>query len=380
MAMMKQAGAEFMPYGPTETAVEVVQTFGSYEAEYAMIRKGVGVVHVPQRGVVGVRGGERLEFLHRMVTNDTRTLTPGQGRRAFLLNKAGRIIADMIVLHEADRTLIDLDVFQAASLPAELEKYLFTEDVTLEDQSSSWAHIALHGPASAKLLDTLGATGCDALEALAHRQVTLGGVVCVMYRHDETGAPGFHLLLPATEAATVYRVLTDAVGGIAPDVSQAEANNPTSPKRPIPGRGIGWLAYNTARIEAGTPLYHIDFGADCLPHETGILDQAVSFKKGCYLGQEIVARMQNLGHPKRIVVGVRCQDARLPVAGTQVFNDDGADVIGAITSSTVSPMLGGNAIAFAMVKWGKHREGVRLKVGAEGAMVEAVVQKLRFLP
>ncbi|MCC7406605.1 MAG: aminomethyltransferase family protein, partial [Phycisphaeraceae bacterium] len=144
------------------------------------------------------------------------------------------------------------------------------------------------------------------------------------------------------------------------------------PKRTILGRGIGWMAYNTARIEAGSPLFHVDFGPDSLPHETAILSQAVSFTKGCYLGQEIVARMQSLGHPKRLLVGLRLPDDRLPIAGSQVLTADG-QVVGAVTSSTLSPLLGQTAIALAVVKWGRHEPGTTLRVAAEGAIVDARV-------
>jgi folate-binding protein YgfZ len=143
---------------------------------------------------------------------------------------------------------------------------------------------------------------------------------------------------------------------------------------------MGWAEFNTARIEAGSPLFHVDFGADCLPHETSLLDETTSFTKGCYIGQEIVARMQNLGHPKRLLVGLRFDDARLPVAGSQVFDhEDRGTVIGAITSSTISPMRGHTAIAIAMIKWGKHRPNTKVVVPAEGQMVEAAVRGLRSM-
>ena len=205
----------------------------------------------------------------------------------------------------------------------------------------------------------------------------LCGSPCLIYRRNETGEPGLHAMIPVDGAADVYTKIADTIGGLIPNVDAAEGKRP---KRDIVGRGIGWLAYNTARIEAGTPLYHVDFGPDSLPHETGILDQAVSFTKGCYRGQEIVARMQSLGHPKRVLVGLKFDHDRLPVAGAQVFADMKCeDAIGAVTSSTLSPMLGGQAVAFAMIKWGKHRPGTSLAVWAEGNVVAGTVQTLRFI-
>src|SRR5439155_17574914 len=117
-------------------------------------------------------------------------------------------------------------------------------------------------------------------------------------------------------------------------------------------RRIGWHAYNIARIEAGWPIFNIDFGPDSLPHETGVLEDRVSFKKGCYLGQEVVARMQSLGHPKQRLVGLKAKEwttsggeEGVPEEGTRVYaqarGQEGGqppEVVGAVTSSAASPM------------------------------------------
>jgi folate-binding protein YgfZ len=149
-------------------------------------------------------------------------------------------------------------------------------------------------------------------------------------------------------------------------------------------RPIGWHAFNIARIEAGTPLFNIDFGPTNLPHETGLLSHRVSFTKGCYLGQEVVARLENLGKPKQILVGLKVQTDALPIAGAQVFeqNSDNSmgDQIGVVTSSTLSPMLGAVPIAFAMLKTTKATPGATVLVSAEGEQAPALISPLRFWP
>jgi folate-binding protein YgfZ len=332
---------------------------------------------MPQRGVVEVSGSDRLEFLHRFVTNDTQTLKAGQGRRVFLLNKQGRISADMIVLATDRIALLDLDVFTADYVTSELERFVFAEDVQVRDRSKELTHLALHGPAAAKLVSTVAGDQETArlmrLEPARHLTVTIAGQDALAYRCDQTGVLGLHMLVPSGGAATVYHALADCVGGLVPQ-SQGGVH------RQISGRGIGWQAYNAARIEAGTPIYHVDFGADSLPHETGILHEAVSFTKGCYLGQEIVARMQSLGHPKRVLAGLRFGDDSVPNPASPVFeaNGDRNHVIGEVTSSTCSPMLGGVAIAYAMMKWGKHKEGAHVMVPAAEQLVAATVHSLNF--
>ena len=376
-SLQQASDAIFMPYGDAQHGVEVVETFGSYEAEYAAIRKSVALFDMPQRGLVDVRGADRLAFLHAMITNDTGSLGPDQSRRAFLLQKTGRIAADLVVCRFGDEACrIDLDVFDAASLVEALDGYLFTEDVSLEDVSAQFHHLALHGPAAARLVERVSGQSVAELESYRGAQVVIADCPCPLYRRDETGSPGLHLLVATEHARRVYQTLADAIGGLVPEVQGGV-------RRDFEGRGTGWLAYNTARIEAGTPVYHIDFGPDSLPHETGpdLMGESISFTKGCYLGQEIVARMENLGHPKRVLAGIRFADETLPIAGTPIFSGDEEGLtIGVVTSSTVSPLLGGAAVAFAMLKWGRHRPDTRVKVAAEGRMVTGTVQGMRFIP
>jgi folate-binding protein YgfZ len=145
----------------------------------------------------------------------------------------------------------------------------------------------------------------------------------------------------------------------------------------LPGglRAIGWHAYNMARIEAGTPIFLTDFGPGTLPHETGrrVLDQAVSFSKGCYPGQEVVARMQNLGHPKQVLTGIRIERDAVPMTGAFVLDRDAddAETIGAITSAAPCPMLGNIAGGFAMMQWSKANVGDVVFIDIEGTRAPA---------
>jgi folate-binding protein YgfZ len=163
-------------------------------------------------------------------------------------------------------------------------------------------------------------------------------------------------------------------------------------------RPVGWAAFNATRIEGGRPLFGIDFDgaplptampgkreeppADAplgaLPAETGMFDRAVSVTKGCYLGQEIVARMHARNQVARQVVGLRLESDLLPMSGSQIF-DDQSNTIGLITSSTVSPVLSNVAICLATVKKSHIAAGSRVKVPAEGAIRDAEVVPLPFL-
>jgi tRNA-modifying protein YgfZ len=364
------AGAAFVPFGEAVDAPRIVETFGEYEAEYAAFRKGAAIFHAAQRGAIVLRGADRVDFLHRMLTQEVRDLQDGQARRALLLNARGRIMADLRVLALTDQTWLLTDHMDVPTVVTEFDKLLFAEDVLVEDVSGQWQTLALHGPAAAKLIAQV--TGGSQVPSLgdgrAARLRWHDGELVVL-RCDETGGPGYQVLVNTADAASLHGALADAVGGLVP---QVEGNT----KRPIVGRGVGWLAYNTARIEAGSALFHIDFGSDCLPHEAALIDAAVSFTKGCYRGQEIVARMQNLGHPKRMLTGFRMGDDAMPIAGGEVEDGEGR-VVGAVTSSTVSPLLGGMAVGLAMMKWGWHEPGRAVWIAAEGGRRQATIGPLR---
>jgi folate-binding protein YgfZ len=133
-------------------------------------------------------------------------------------------------------------------------------------------------------------------------------------------------------------------------------------------------------MEAGTPLYLIDFGVESLPHETGLLEDRVYFKKGCYLGQEVVARMQSLGHPKQKLVALLLDRPTgamgAPKAGDRVHLAEkaDADAVGVVTSGAISPKMGGAAICFAQVRFAHTAPGTRLAVETDGGRAAGAVQ------
>lgn len=165
---------------------------------------------------------------------------------------------------------------------------------------------SLHGPTGPALIAAAGAHKAGSpiadLADTAACVYEIAGATVIITRADTTGVAGLELAMPAESAQVVWDRLTE-VGQIPSDSDIHDL--PDTPAAKIKLRPAGWLAYNTARIEAGTPLFLIDFDTESLPGETGLLDSRVSFTKGCYLGQEIVARMFNLGAPKRRIVALK---------------------------------------------------------------------------
>lgn len=381
------AGASLVPWGEGEGAARVVESFGEIELEYAAIRKFVGVLDLPHRGAIIVGGSERVEFLNRMVTHDVRTVPAGQTRRAFLTNRKGRIDADLRIAVLGDRIAIDLDATVAPAVAEGLRAYLFAEDVTVTDATETTHRIALHGPAAARLVGAVAPAHAEAVGGLRAGEVVeiaIGGHAVVVERFDSTGDPGYELLMPVEGAADVHAALLGA--GLPPPRESAESAH-AAVAHPFRLRRIGWHAWNIARIEAGTPVFLIDFGPDSLPAETGVLHDRVSFTKGCYPGQEVVARMHHLGHPRQVLAAIRvaAPDGNphwQPVTGAAVVPADATEetpAVGAVTSSTRAPMLSDALICFAQVKWDHASPGKRVGVRtALGVAPGEVQESLHF--
>ena len=432
--------AEMMPYGPAlpdGSLIEIAQAFSTFEAEYAAIRQRVGVMHLPQRAILHLTGADVKDYLHRLCTQEINGLDGGTTVRAFQLNEKGHIAADLIVHHGDESTWLEMDVFDLPWVRDLLEQRMFTEDVTIEDWTDQRTFLWLLGPAAVRLMSAVaGADGAYAVERMGsmpgtHHVIDLplngGGVAhATAYRWDLGGVLGVRLAVPSEHAVEVYGALL-AKSGFEPggdeQASGGDAAEYAERRRAsMRGRPVGWSAFNTVRIEEGVPWYHIDFGGDSLPAEVPGphgLDGAVSFTKGCYLGQEVVARMKSLGHPKKLLVGIRVrpehpepaglpatphspeappeastpQNPReggeiagdgpntfLPMAGSQVFDaDDKQKLIGGVTSSTASPLRGQAGIGFAVVRWGRHQAGTAVRVPADGRLIDAEVAALDAL-
>ena len=363
------AEVSYLPYAVDERGplCELVASYGPVEPEYATIRRGAALVDAAWRGTLEIRGTDRREFLQRMLTQDLKGLEAGRVVRSFWLNRKGRIESDLLVAELGDRIEVELPLDRAVPTVRTLGAFLFSEDVAIEDASGRFHRLELHGPAAASTLAIVGAAppgegGCA--------DTSIAGVPVTIMRDDATGEAGFTIAAPRDRVGEVW------------DAIVAARDAAEGPRRRV--RPVGWLAFNIARIEAGTPLFGIDFGVENLPHETGVIASRVSFRKGCYLGQEVVARMESLGKPKQILVGLRPERDLLPVAGGQVFelNDDGSmgAPVGTVTSSTISPLLGAAPIAFASVRTAHAEPGRRVLVNAEGEQVIAKVAPLKFWP
>jgi folate-binding protein YgfZ len=354
-----QAEAEFQAYGD----VQIVSTFGEPQAEYAAIHKSAAVIDLPYRGLLHVTGKDRLPFLNNLLSNQTwdkNTKSPmaaGTGVYAYLLDaKTGRVRADMNVIERDGDTLagtwIETDARLIPMLAAALEKYRFAESVKFADRSAEYHEIAVHGPDA-----VAPPVGVPDLAPMASATFATDAGPGFVWRDDPTGQPGYHIVIPVAAARAVWMNLITS-GNVRP---------------------TGWAAFNATRVEAGRPLFGVDFDEQILPGETGpSLARAVSFTKGCYPGQEVVARMHARKAMAKSIVGLKVADGALPIAGAHV-TDDAGNIIGAVTSSTISPVMSNAAIAIALVKRPSFAPGTVVNVPAEGSIRRAVVTELPFV-
>jgi folate-binding protein YgfZ len=426
-ALHQQAEASFTPYGPTlverqgehPVPVDIVETFGELEIEYAAIRKSCAVFDQPHRGVVEVSGPDRLEFLNRMLTQELKDLAPFSMKRSFWLSRKGRIDADLRVIDLPHATYLEMDVHAVARTVESLSGYVVMEDVRVRDISPEVHRLALHGPTAPELTHALslsptGAQGSGPgvrdLPAGRVAVVHIAGAECVVIRDDTAGSVGLELIVPLASTLAIYQQMLE-LGTAAPDDERHGEPASSAEVQPtlrdmlasrVRLKPAGWHAFNIARIEAGTPLFNIDFGPESLPAETGLMQSRVSLTKGCYLGQEVVARMHARGQAKQqlhaiLFESIPCPaDAhgislpKQPTSGMAVFagvspsdpSGQPVDAIGVITSSTISPMRAAAPIALAAIKSiAKLAPGHTVCCVVEGSSVTGRVQQsLSFLP
>jgi aminomethyltransferase len=283
---------------------------------YEALRHGAAWLDLSARGRIVARGRDRARLLHAITSNDVKKLTPGTGCYAFLLNPQGRIQADLCLFCHTDHFLIDTEPELREKVRLHIKRYIIADQVELEDVTASTAAIGLEGPGTAAMLAELGApVPVEAYSHLAWGDANIAAVTV-------TGQPGVRIFCPAENVAGVVQRL-EAAGAVSASAEDARL----------------------VRIENGKPRYGEDIRETSLPQETEQM-QAVSFSKGCYLGQEIVERIRAQGRVNKKLMRVVLEGGEVPAPGTKT-TVDGAEA--EVTSAIVSPSSG-QVVALAYVR------------------------------
>ena len=294
------------------------------------------------KGAVALTGGDRAAFLHALLTNDIAGLATGRGVYAAYLTPQGRMISDMRVIETGARIVLGVERDVAAPLARRLDALIFSEDVQARDATDELATLGVYGPSAARMIQH--ATGVSVADLVnQYDNVTSDGTSIV--REDGLGIPGYDVYAPK-ESADELRANLVGAGAVTASEETCE----------------------TLRIEAGRPRFGIDMTTDTIPLEAGLENRAISFNKGCYVGQEVIVRVMHRGHGRvaRRLVMIVLSDAAVPARGDKVHFGD--RVIGEITSATASPKLAA-PLALAYVQREHAVPGVQVTVNGSEARV-----------
>jgi tRNA-modifying protein YgfZ len=303
------------------------------DAQYRVLREEAGLLDRSDRGKLIVRGPEAGEYLQGQLTNDVEALEPGEGQYAALLDRKGHMQADMRVLRPAAEELwVDTEPEGLEAARKHLQMYKIGREVEVVDVTDERAILSLIGPRSAEI------AGTPPLPEFACEETSIGGVDCLAAGTRD----GIDLIAATDEAGRVREALLGA-GAVE----------------------VGPGAVEILRIEAGAPRFGAEMGAETMPAEAGIVESTVSFTKGCYIGQETVARLHYKGRPNRLLRGLRLS-APAPAGAALRLGDK---EVGALGSSAVSPALG--PIALAIVRR-EAEPGAELAVGEDGVTARVV--------
>lgn len=272
---------------------------------------GAAIFSLPGRTQIELTGTDRASFLHNFCTNHIKGLAVGQGCEAFLVNVKGRILFSVMVYAGPESLWIETEAGLAAALLAHLDRYIITEDVQLVDRTQELSQIYVSGEEAEDLVAQ--ALSVDMNSIPKPGQEIVNGFM--VRRHSIGPAPGVSLVGPSSEIAALHKELR-AEGALAGSPELLEA----------------------LRIEAGTPWSGIDLTEDHLAQEANRTKLAINFNKGCYLGQEPIARIDALGHVNRLLCGVISDEPASLPAGTEVFaKRDATAPSGTLTSTAVWP-------------------------------------------
>jgi folate-binding protein YgfZ len=328
--------------------------------QYHALHHGTGLVDRSGRGRLRLTGADRKEYLQGLLTNDTAALSAGTGCYAALLTAQGRMIADMYLVETGDAIVMDLEREVSAKVFAHLDRFVITEDVQITDETASVSQIGVFGPNACSVLAAvlgLDRSWLDAATPLENRNALWKATPVLVVRRDDAGVAGFDLLIGVDRARSLADVLrASGAVDVDPDV------------------------VDVSRVEAGLPVFGRDMTEDTIPLEAGIEGRAISFTKGCYVGQEIIIRVLHRGQGRvaRRLVGLTFDaSAAVPAAGSRIRAGDRE--IGAVTSAVRSVALGG-AIAMGYVQRDFTEPGTEVAVIDGDSILPAVVAALPFTP
>jgi glycine cleavage system T protein len=332
----------------------VPASYGDSLFEYAAVReRGAGLIDLSPRGRIQVSGSEAVPFLNGLITNDMKTLEENHWMPAAFPNVQGRLIASIRVVRSKDGFLIDTEAATHERVLKTVERFTLAGDFRVTDLTNETALVSLQGRQAAEMVQSVFGDAVPAMPRTGAGVLKWRESEITLIRASHTGEDGFDLIVNSDQAEGLWDALVNAGA-----------------------RPVGFDALEMLRIEAGLPRYTIDMDETNVVTEAN-LDDAVSYTKGCYLGQEIIARIKYRGHVAKKLTGIMFDQAVKLENDAKIRAADDKD-IGRITSVTYSPQLG-RTIALGYVKYDYLASGTSVKVVLDIEEFAVEVTELPFV-
>ena len=329
--------------------------YSSVAEECQVLTEGVGLLDRSYIGRLSISGEDGLDLLNRLSTNKLMDLAPGRGMPTVLTSNKGRIIDVLFVLRWADQLLVVTAAESRQKVADWIEFYTFAEDVAVRDVTEETSMLALAGPKAASVLDAVTGVKVSDLERYGSLQADVGSTEATVIRSDFAGVPGYDLVIPSGEKPRLWEVLLEQgeKSGVAP---------------------VGLDAADVVSVELGVPRYGHELSEEFNPLEANLVD-FISFDKGCYVGQEVVARLDTYKKVQKHLVGLVLDSVADPPSGAKILQD--GKQAGVITSSVRSPRLN-KRIALGYVRTAHSLPGTTLSLESEDGDISAEVVDLPF--
>jgi aminomethyltransferase len=341
------------------TGWQVPAHYGDMLREYRAVREGVGIADLSHRGKLRVTGDDRVKWLQSVISNDLLPLKPGEGRYSSLLTHKGKMLSYFRCYVQSEAVMLEDAGEIGDQTYAALKKFLlYGTKAKMENCGETWGLLLVSGRKAAAVMKAAFGTDVDDLKPVNFISAAIAEQTALVIRSEETGEHDFEILIPSDGLVAAWERLMEAGAsyGITP---------------------VGAHAREALRLEAGIPKAGPDLNEEIVPPEANLQEKAFSLSKGCYPGQEVVARMDTYGSVRRHLVGLVVKGPVVPPKGAKLFSGDRE--VGWVSSSVLSPQLKA-PIAFGFPLRDFSAAGTALSIEVQGTRYEAAVQPLPFHP
>jgi folate-binding protein YgfZ len=331
----------------TQNDFEFVASYGSTDAEYLALTREAGWIDLSFRSRICLLGSDREKFLHGQITNDIFRLKTGEGTYGALVTAKGKLETDLFVYKLQDELLLDFEPGLAQKIADRLSKYIIAEDVQIVDVAPHYSLLSVQGPLAAQLITNLRFVESLPEKRFSWRKSTTSNGDLYLMNNGRYGVPGYDLFVPLADATAVAHSLSAHI------------------------KPIGVEACEISRIENGIPRFGLDMdNTNLAPEALG--ENAISYSKGCYIGQEVIARIRTYGQVAKALrlLRLRADLPQLPARGEKLFKQ--GKEVGFITSSTISPKHSAK-VALAYVRKEANAPGESLNLGTADGQPAVVI-------